>query len=85
MMGTWTLNEIEAYQPVEGIENIYTRGEIGSSASPETKSKYLAETFLNLGMLDHDLIMRTAKKEGRHVALNLLENIALAHAMATEN
>ena len=60
----------------EFLDGIYAKAEIPAS-NPEERSRYLAEDVLDLSMLDHDLVMRTAAKDGRHVALNVLEELAI--------
>ncbi|NQU78973.1 hypothetical protein HQ545_04355 [Candidatus Woesearchaeota archaeon] len=75
----WTQEETEIYGqiPSPKLDRIY--GEAGIPESqPEQRAKYLAEHVLNMGMTDHDLIMRTAKKQGRHVALNMLEKMVIS-------
>ena len=75
----WTRKEKKEYAPIKNskIRKIYRNAGL-VDADPEQRAKYLAETYLSLGMTDHDVIMRTAKEEGRAKALNLLEQMAVA-------
>ncbi len=75
---TWSEKEVLAYEPVNNhlLDGVYSDSGIPPT-NPEERTRYLAEEVLELGRTDYDLIMRTAKEEGRHVALNLLEEMAI--------
>ena len=75
----WSEEEIEIYRQVSSpkLDDIYAQVGIHPT-NPEERARYLAEDVLGLGMTDHDLVMRTAKQDGRPAALNLLEEWAVA-------
>nr|MBI4156964.1 hypothetical protein [Candidatus Woesearchaeota archaeon] len=79
-MTIWTQEEINQYRQRESpkLNEMYLEAGILAS-DPEMRAKYLAEEFLGLTMTDHDLIMRTAKQEGKPKVLNLLEQIAISY------
>ena len=72
----WTNEEITAYEPLDyaPLQKLY-RDKGLSIYNPEARAKFLVEEVLRLTMTDHDIVMRTAKAEGRASALRLLEGI----------
>ena len=80
-MALWTKEEIEGFQQVlnEGLSHLYKETGIPAD-DPERRARYLAEEILDLTMVDHEVVMRKAKSEGRPAALNLLEEMAVAHS-----
>lgn len=74
----WTQEEVRGYRqiPSSTLDGLYAREGILAS-DPQRRAEYLAEEVLNLGMIDHDVVMRTAHEKGRAKALNLLEEMAL--------
>jgi len=80
-MALWTKEEIKGYQQVVdgSLSRLYEEAGIPAD-DPERRARYLAEELLGLTMLDHEVVMRKAKSEGRPAALNLLEEMAVAHS-----
>ena len=77
-MGVWTAEEIGNYKQVVDprLDEIYRRAGVGED--PNDRARYLAKDFLEACMVDHEVIMRTAGRDGRPAALNMLEQWALA-------
>lgn len=75
----WTDDEIAAYKPLDypPLNFLYQNWEI-SRYNPEERARFLAEDVLNLGMTDHDLLMRVAAESGKAEALRLLEEMVVA-------
>ena len=75
----WTTEEIKGYRQVEnkGLDGIYAKANIPSS-NPEERARYLAEEVLDLKMIDHEIIMKTAAEDGRPESLNMLERWAIS-------
>lgn len=74
-MTIWTRQEIEAYTPREDPSLIRLYEEVFlPSDDPEGRALFL-DQVLEPCMLDQELIMRTARDEGRPAALNLLEDM----------
>lgn len=79
-MALWTKEEIEGYQQVvnESLSRLYALAGIPVS-DPERRAEYLCEEVLNLTKIDHEVVMRKAKSEGRLAALTLAEEMVVAH------
>ncbi len=81
----WSPEEIAAYQPLDDsrLVALYasaygnTGDEVIPATNPEGRAFYLSEVILDLTAIDHEVIMRTAAKEGRPAAMSLLEQMAL--------
>jgi len=58
------------------LRGLYRKAGIPKNRLSE-RAKYLAETVLNLKLVEQDLINRIAKKKGRAVALNFLEDMVI--------
>jgi len=73
----WSEEEILGYKLVRRKElgPTYATAGIGID-EPERRAEYLSEK-LNLTLTDHDVIMRTASKEGKAKALKMLEDMAI--------
>ena len=85
-MGTWKSEETNAYNPFDHtlLRMLYDRAEIPQER-PWRRAEYLAEGVLKTTQTDHDLLMRTASQEGRHTALNLLEQWAVVNFKDVED
>ena len=75
----WTTEEIQSYRQIESkeLDGIYAKVNIPSS-NPEERARYLAEEVLDLKMIDHEIIMKTAAEDGRPESLNMLERWAIS-------
>lgn len=75
----WTLQEVQRYKPREyqPLLDLYEQYGL-RDALPERRAEFLAEEVIILTAIDHEVLMRTAGKEGRASALNLLEDMVIA-------
>jgi hypothetical protein len=76
----WTLKEIQEYAPrqYQPLLELYEKAGL-KDALPDSRAEYLAERVLNLTMADHDFLLSTAAQKGRPAAMNLLEDLVIAH------
>ena len=75
---SWTKAEVAAYQPRKDdyLQSLYAIPGLPPT-DPEGRARFLAEHALTLTRTDRILVRREALKCGNHVALALLEDLAI--------
>ena len=82
----WTTEEIEKYFGERNmyLEALYSHRGL-PPGNPAERARFLAENVLDLGMTDHERLRSIASLEGRDVAMNRLEEMAVYKLLKFDN